>query len=492
MKEPLSAFGPRSALGKRKPKPSAPPAPPSEVLVEDLVRKGATLRSEAVVLEKAIRTGDHETVHRVLGLMDDRALIADKAGDRETANATRAGRVELAKATGIPLARAGYGPVAVPPVGAEREEARARLSRMKSEKRVGRVAGGVGGHVPGDVDKAIQPASADKTIEWRTRVAAAPIRASAKGFGPPAVTATTSTGAARHLARVLGRTVSRQQSMPDMSPTAASANANSGVAVAGPRSVVLYERIVNSPGLEVNTRAGELLSADTRTVEKQSAALPPVRYVGPDRLVEPQPTIPGLRPEPRPVSPPAGSPVAGENLDPELEPPQGNLGPYGHVYEGQEGRHIYTRTTDICEIGQGPCSVEYVFLHLVLGYGAPNQQGAAYTGKEVEVIGFEDFGLLVEGLNGVPLGTVRQEVNWENFTVTNHTVEGKHMLHPGYVTRMVVQEGNTIRVVTIGEGIGPYGTFNEILGPVEFTRLDLKLRAAIEAEIDNPPVHPFR
>lgn len=120
MKEPLSAFGPRSAFGKKKPKPPAPPAPPSEVLVEELVRKGATLRSEAVVLEKAVRTGDHETVHRVLGLMDDRALIADKAGDRDTANGTRAGRVELAKATGIAPPPAAPVPGTVLPVGAGR------------------------------------------------------------------------------------------------------------------------------------------------------------------------------------------------------------------------------------------------------------------------------------------------------------------------------------------------------------------------------------
>ena len=64
-------FGPRRP--KKEKKTAQPVASRSEVFVEDLVRRGATLRSEAVVLEKAVRTGDRGTVRRVLGLMDDRA-----------------------------------------------------------------------------------------------------------------------------------------------------------------------------------------------------------------------------------------------------------------------------------------------------------------------------------------------------------------------------------------------------------------------------------
>jgi hypothetical protein len=95
--------------------------------VEDLVRSGAVLQSEALVLERAVRTGDRETVARVLGLMEDRAALADDIGDHQAAYAIRQGRLVLAGETGIALTPTGgiAGPpiAAVPPVGATAQPA---------------------------------------------------------------------------------------------------------------------------------------------------------------------------------------------------------------------------------------------------------------------------------------------------------------------------------------------------------------------------------
>lgn len=74
------------------------------------------------------------------------------------------------------------------------------------------------------------------------------------------------------------------------------------------------------------------------------------------------------------------------------------------------------------------------------------------------------------------------------FTITNYTAEG-HFLYPGYVQRKVVKEGNSIKVITTGEGLqycgdGLWGNINAngniIVGAIIFKNIDLRLKKNFE------------
>src|SRR5262249_9721409 len=70
-----------------------------------------------------------------------------------------------------------------------------------------------------------------------------------------------------------------------------------------------------------------------------------------------------------------------------------------------------------------------------------------------------------------PVGVVRETVDEGNLSVTN-TTTGFHILYPGDVTRQVVQDGDSIYIVTHGTGSGLFPGANEALAPPAWQMMD--------------------
>jgi hypothetical protein len=81
----------------------------------------------------------------------------------------------------------------------------------------------------------------------------------------------------------------------------------------------------------------------------------------------------------------------------------------------------------------------------------------------------------------VPLGRddVRVSVDNEKFSVINYTRKN-HFLHPGKVTRTIVEKDGAIYVVTEGEGTGSFKDKNESKAPGVWLPVDQQLRQAIQ------------
>src|SRR5215468_3338931 len=70
-----------------------------------------------------------------------------------------------------------------------------------------------------------------------------------------------------------------------------------------------------------------------------------------------------------------------------------------------------------------------------------------------------------------PVGVVRETVDEGNLSVTN-TTTFFHILYFGEVTRQVVQDGDSIYVVTHGTGNGLFPGANEALAPPAWQMMD--------------------
>jgi len=109
--------------------------------------------------------------------------------------------------------------------------------------------------------------------------------------------------------------------------------------------------------------------------------------------------------------------------------------------------HYYSDRAEICSADDAKlCTPEDVF-YVLRRYAAPLR----YHGRPVETGDETTIG---------PFGTVVHEVDEDALTVTNITKPG-HVFHPGYVNRSVVVEGDTIFIVSEGEGTGNFATINE-------------------------------
>ena len=64
-------------------------------------------------------------------------------------------------------------------------------------------------------------------------------------------------------------------------------------------------------------------------------------------------------------------------------------------------------------------------------------------------------------------------------SVTNVTVDGKHMFDPGEVTRTLVISDYGIGVRTVGVGAGSDPTFNQVMGTATFHYLNQVMQTYI-------------
>jgi hypothetical protein len=74
---------------------------------------------------------------------------------------------------------------------------------------------------------------------------------------------------------------------------------------------------------------------------------------------------------------------------------------------------------------------------------------------------------------------VRTVVDDNQLSVTNYTVRGQHILHPGRVIRKIVIDAGHVYVRTEGEGTGKFGLANELLSAVVWSPVDQKLKARV-------------
>ncbi|MFM9928081.1 hypothetical protein VLK31_34275 [Variovorax sp. H27-G14] len=112
------------------------------------------------------------------------------------------------------------------------------------------------------------------------------------------------------------------------------------------------------------------------------------------------------------------------------------------------GFHDYAIKSQACTVGESGCTMDKVFEALKM-YPAPSR--FATPDRQVGIkTGDRSFALGV--------GEVTHWVG--NYTITNTTITGLHLLNPGVVIRSVEQEGNSIVVVTRGYGEGLFPLLN--------------------------------
>ncbi|WP_080647876.1 two-partner secretion domain-containing protein [Variovorax atrisoli] len=106
------------------------------------------------------------------------------------------------------------------------------------------------------------------------------------------------------------------------------------------------------------------------------------------------------------------------------------------------GFHDYTVKSVACTVGQAGCTMDGVFEALRLypappRFLTPDRQAGISTGDQSFALG------------------VGEVVHWVgNYTITNTTITGMHLLDPGVVIRSVEQQGDAIVIVTRGYGEG--------------------------------------
>lgn len=138
--------------------------------------------------------------------------------------------------------------------------------------------------------------------------------------------------------------------------------------------------------------------------------------------------------------------------------------------------HAYTEETKICSTNSPSCTLDLVFSIMTsqIQYVVPD------TKSTLKVKDCMTFDANIPGpFNEDPIRIV---VNQDNFSVTNYTRKG-HVFHPGKVTRSIVKKGNSIYVLTYGEGNGRVPTLNELVAPRYWKDVDNKLAKVVQLKL---------
>ncbi|NZA26116.1 hypothetical protein H0E84_06935 [Luteimonas sp. SJ-92] len=142
-------------------------------------------------------------------------------------------------------------------------------------------------------------------------------------------------------------------------------------------------------------------------------------------------------------------------------------------YDSSEsGYHFYEVNTPACDTAQQHgCSAQTVFYQGLLyqPFPGPRLEAPASNGQITSVPGF---------------GLVRTLVYPDHLLIRNETLPG-HLLHPGEVSRQVLQGGSQVFIRTTGTGTGlGWGSWAQILGaPFLWHSVDIQLRQSL-------PVYP--
>jgi hypothetical protein len=81
----------------------------------------------------------------------------------------------------------------------------------------------------------------------------------------------------------------------------------------------------------------------------------------------------------------------------------------------------------------------------------------------------------------MPGGYVKHYLDMGSRALANATIQGRHVLHPGYIIRFITALGPGIMSTTIGRGIGAFASNNVVYGVRMFHELDQRIKSRVMA-----------
>ena len=132
--------------------------------------------------------------------------------------------------------------------------------------------------------------------------------------------------------------------------------------------------------------------------------------------------------------------------------------------------HSYITANSVCALSEAGCNRDAVFSTML--------SQTRFIAPTSETSRVENCKLTVLNIPG-PFGEdhIRTTINLANYSIRNYT-RANHALHPGRVTRTLVESDGRIYVLTYGEGIGSFPSLNSYLAPGTWNDVD---RGLIEA-----------
>ena len=138
--------------------------------------------------------------------------------------------------------------------------------------------------------------------------------------------------------------------------------------------------------------------------------------------------------------------------------------------------HSYTVRNTVCSLNNSGCNRANVFKTMLSQAQiiAPDAGSEPVTNCKISILNIPG-----------PFGEdpIRTSVNQSGYSITNYTRED-HALHPGRVTRSIVEENNSIIVITFGEGTGVFPGANESRAPGLWGEVDQKLIQEVQSSLN--------
>lgn len=155
------------------------------------------------------------------------------------------------------------------------------------------------------------------------------------------------------------------------------------------------------------------------------------------------------------------------------------------TYDASESSyHSYTTENEICSLSRAGCTSDFVFSTMI----SQVRLIAPTTDVATPVADCQVNTLNLPGPWGVD--SIRTTVNPDGLSITNYT-KLDHVLHPGKVTRTVIQRNSSVYVVTVGEGSGRGPQINEFFASGTwftegFNDVDRLLRQEVSDRLPQP------
>lgn len=145
-------------------------------------------------------------------------------------------------------------------------------------------------------------------------------------------------------------------------------------------------------------------------------------------------------------------------------------------YDTRSSRyHSYSTENEVCSVNMAGCNKDSVFKIMLsqANFIAPTDDTAAVTNCKITDVNLP-----------MVLGTdsVRTLVDQSSYAITNYTREN-HFLHPGRVTRKIVERNGKVFVTTFGEGTGYLPRANEKFAPRTWNDVDRQLIRAVQSRL---------
>ncbi|NEN93433.1 MAG: hypothetical protein F6K48_32950, partial [Okeania sp. SIO3H1] len=135
--------------------------------------------------------------------------------------------------------------------------------------------------------------------------------------------------------------------------------------------------------------------------------------------------------------------------------------------------HFYGVVNKVCSLNTQGCNIDFVFRVMV-----SNKQFIAPSHLRQKKVEHCQTTNLYIAMGISSKDTIRTTINKQNHSITNYTRKN-HLLHPGKVTRKIVEKNGKIYVFTWGEGTGIKPDWNEKASRFIWGRVYKELRFAV-------------